>query len=266
MRIGIVPHVRIEGALELTKKITHHLTGEDILFSPEAAEELGEEGTPIEKMDVDSIVTIGGDGTVLYTLQRSPKTPILGINMGNRGFLADVRPGEVMEAIDKLREGELELMEREKLDVEISGEKMGEALNEGVIRSREPSRTLCFRVLIDGEEAEMVEGDGVIVSTPTGSSAYSLAAGGPIMDPRVEANLAVPVCAHRPKSMPLVYPPSSQLEVHLLEPEKEADVTIDGQITRRAEQDDIIRFKRAENCARFYVWRRSFYEKMREKL
>ncbi|KXA95856.1 hypothetical protein AKJ65_00370 [candidate division MSBL1 archaeon SCGC-AAA259E19] len=266
MQIGIVPRFDSQEALDLTEKIVNQFPAEEFVLDSTSGEKLGENGFPIENMDVDSLITIGGDGTVLYTLQKSEGTPILGINMGGRGFLADVKPSEATQAVKKLSKNELKLIERKRLNVKISGEHLADALNEGVVRSEEPSRVLSFRILIDGEEIERTKGDGLIVATPTGSTAYAMAAGGPIVDPAVEAFVAVPLSTHRPKTMPLVYPMSSTFEVELLESDRKADVTVDGQVTGKADQGKIIQFKKSKNSAKFFEWKGKFYKKIREKL
>lgn len=265
MKIGIVPRADLKEALNFTKKIMDTLSTEEFVLPPNVAKKFGEKGTSIEKMDVESLVTVGGDGTVLYTLQKSQK-PILGINMGGRGFLADVNPDEALKAIKRLSKKELELIERKRLAVEISGERLANALNEGVIRSKKPSRVLSFKIFVDDEEVEKTRGDGLIVATPTGSTAYARAAGGPIIDQNLGAYVVVPLSIHRSKTMPLVYPMSSELKVELLEPGRKADITVDGQITEVAEQNDIISFKEAKNGAKFFRWKGGFYEKIREKL
>ncbi len=266
MRIGIVPHAGLKNAIEVTKDVIDHLSEENIVVPKKIGKKIGREGTRIEKMNVETIITIGGDGTVLYTLQKLPNTPILGINMGKRGFLADVKPEEAYEALDMLIEDKIDIFERERLKVKVSGEKFGKALNEGAIRTETPTQLISFRVRVDGEVAEENEGDGLIVSTPTGSTAYSLAAGGPIIDPRVKASLVVPLSTHRPRSMPLVYPNPSKLEIDILKTKGKVDLTLDGQVTKKIEEEDKVSFTRAENGAKFYKWKRKFYEKMREKL
>lgn len=265
MKIGIVSRFDLPEALDLAGKVRDHLSVEPVL-DPASARELGEEGVPIEDMEVDALVTIGGDGTVLYALRELPGAPVLGVNMGGRGFLADVNPDEAIEAVGELEGGELEVFERERLKVEVSGDHLAEALNEGVIRSSEPSRTLSFRLLIDGEEVEETEGDGIIVATPTGSTAYAMAAGGPIVDPGVMAHVAVPLSTHRPRAMPLVFPRSSDFEVELLEPGRMADVTVDGQVTEETRGGDVVGFTESDNPARFFAWKGKFYDKIREKL
>lgn len=266
MRIGIVTRSDSGDFLELVEKIVDNFSEEEIILTPNIAKKLNRKGREIEKMEVDTMVTIGGDGTVLHTIQKAPHAPILGINMGGRGFLADVNPSEAEEAIDKLRREELEILERKKLSVEVSEEHLADALNEGVIRSKEPSRILPFRLCVDGEEAERNMGDGLIVATPTGSTAYSMAAGGPIVDPQLDSFIITALSTHRPRIMPLVCPMSSKIEVELLGEGRKADVTVDGQVTKVAEKGDIIRFKKAKSKAKFYNWKNKFYEKVKEKL
>ncbi len=266
MKIGIAPRPDLQDSIELADKIASHFSSEQIFISPETAEKLGKKGTPVNEMDVEALVTIGGDGTVLRNLQKSPDTPILGINMGGRGFLADVNPQESIEAIEELIKGNLKLFERERIAVKISGELLGEGLNEGVVKSRDPGRILSFKVELDEEEVEKTGGDGLIVSSQTGSTAYGMSAGGPIIDPNVEAFVAVPLCTLRPRTLPLVFPTSSSLKVEILDCGKKADVTVDGQLTGDAGEGDTITFEKSDNSAKFYKWRGKFYEKLREKL
>ncbi len=268
MRIGIVSRPNLEGTVELTENIVSHLNekGIETSLNSELANPLDKKSTPVREMEVDSLITLGGDGTVLRNTLKLPKTPILGINMGGRGFLADVPPEETLEALDKLVENELEIVKRERLKVTISGEKIADALNEGVVRLQDPSSVLKFKVIMDGEEVEKANGDGIIVATPTGSTAYSLSAGGPVMDPRINAFLAVPLATYKPKALPLVFSMDSQIKLELLEPEKPAYVAIDGQITEEIQKDDEIVFEKSENSAKFYKWKNKFYEKIREKL
>lgn len=266
MKIGIAPRPDIEDSIELAERITNHFSNEKFFLPPEVAEKLGKEGRPVEQMDVETIITIGGDGTVLRNLQKSPDTPILGINMGGRGFLADVNPQESIEAIEELVKDNLELFERERVAVKISGKLVGEGLNEGVVKSKDPGRILSFRVILEGEEVEKTGGDGLIVSTPTGSTAYGMSAGGPVIDPNVNALVAVPLCTLRPRTLPLIFPMSSSLEVEILECSREAYVTVDGQVTEEAKEGDSITFEKSENSAKFYKWKGKFYQKLKEKL
>jgi len=266
MRVGIASRPNLEGSAALVEDILQVLSGEEIFLAPEIAKRMDKEGREVGEMDLDSLITLGGDGTVLYNVQKKPEIPILGINMGRRGFLADVNPDEAVEAIDMMVKGELEVIERKRLSVSVSGEHFGDALNEGAIRARDPGATISFKVFVDGEEVETDEGDGLIVSTPTGSTAYALAAGGPILHPEVEAFLAIPLSTLHSKVLPLVYPVSKKLEVELQSVDERAYVTVDGQVTMEVGKDEIISFEKARISAKFYTWKGNFYEKIGEKL
>jgi NAD+ kinase len=266
VKIGVVSRFDLPEAIKLTKKVLGWLPGAEVVLAPGVARELDEKGVSVADMKVDALVTIGGDGTVLYVQQRAPDTPVLGINMGGTGFLTDVDPKDAQKALKALIGGELQLKERAKLAVEVSGERLPDALNEAVVRVASPSRMLTFEVLVDGEVTEGARGDGVIVATPTGSTAYNMAAGGPVLDPRLEAFIMTPLYTHQPRATSLVLPMSSTIEVKLLRPERKAQVTIDGQFTREASSKDRILFHRSENPAKFFEWGSKFYQKVKEKL
>lgn len=266
MKLGIVSRPNLREALDFTKEILDRLSDEEVVLDSSVAEELGMKGVPVDRMDVDSLITIGGDGTVLYAQLRAPEIPVLGINMGGRGFLAEVEPEDAFDALDRLVEGELEIIELIKLAIEVSSDRFLDALNEGVVRVAELGRTFSFKVLVDGVEVEETKGDGLIVATTTGTTAYALAAGGPVVDPRLEAFVVVPLSAHRPRLMPLVLPTSSEIEVEVLGPKRGGIVIVDGQVTSKVKQGDKVLFRRSENKAKFYKWAENFYEKAREKL
>jgi NAD+ kinase len=266
LRILIVARPDLPGAVELAREILEALPGEEIVLERQTAAKLGRRGIAIESAKVDAIVAIGGDGTVLATHQRAPQIPILGVNMGGTGFLADVPPDKALEAVRKLSAGQLPIHERTKLAAAVGGERLPDALNEVVVRAASPGRTLMFDVFVDGELAMSAKGDGVIISTPTGSTAYALAAGGPIVDPRLEAMVVVPICTSRPRASPLVVPMSSRIRVELPERGKDALAIVDGQFTSKIEAGGRLELKRSESPARFFAWADEFYRKVREKL
>lgn len=266
MKIGIVSRFDVQEALELARKIIDELSSEELVLDLKSAEELGEEGTPIEEMNVEALITIGGDGTVLHTQQKAPEPPILGINMGGTGFLANVPPEDALKAADSLKKGDLEITELTKLSVRVSEERLPDALNEGVVRPTDPSKALTFQVSIDGEKVEEIRGDALIVATPTGSTAYASAAGGPIIDPRLEAFVLVPVSAGLSRTMPLVLPTSCEVRVSLLKSGRSASIIVDGKLVREANPGEDIIFNRSENPAKFFKWGGKFYEKARERL
>lgn len=266
MRVGIVARPDLPGAVKLTRRLLKILSKEDVVLERELAVKLRRRGAQVRAMQTNAIITIGGDGTVLFAHQQAPDVPVLGINMGGTGFLADVAPGDAPKAVRKLAAGQLPMVERERLVVKAAGKRLPDALNEAAISSAILGKSLAFKVLVDGEAAMCTQGDGVIIATPTGSTAYALAAGGPVVDPRVDAFAIVPVCAARPRVSPLVVPMASKIVVKLTRPNRRASVLIDGQRVAEVGSDDELLLHRSEKPAKFFKWRGEFYQKVREKL
>jgi NAD+ kinase len=264
LRIGIVARQDLPEAIKFTRKVLKFLLKADVVLERGLAAKLGRRGVPIQDMRVDAIVTIGGDGTVLLAQQKAPDVPVLGINMGGKGFLADVDQAEARQALGKLLRGGLPVRERAKLAVKIGGKRLPDALNEVVVRATSISHILAYRVLVDGEVLEVTRGDGVIVATPTGSTAYSLAAGGPIVDLRLDALVVTPICALRPYAVPIVVPGDSKIEIEITR--RDATLIIDSQFTAKAGPRDKLIFYRSEKSAKFFGWGDEFYRRIREKL
>ena len=265
LRIGIVANPEIPGALKLARKVLKLLAKEELLLEQGLARKLGKRGVAARALRRgDAIVTIGGDGTVLFAQRQAPDVPILGINLGGRGFLADIKPSRAKRALKMLVRGELPIIERERLAGETS-RRLPDALNDAVVCSAKAGKTLTLRVKIDGKTAMDVRGDGVIIATPTGSTAYAFAAGGPIIDPRLRAFAVVPICPTNPKARPLVVPMSSRIEVKSTRPDRSASVVIDGQPAAKLEPGAKAAFYRSSKPARFFGGG-EFYHKLKEKL
>lgn len=266
MRIGIVARLEIPEALKIARKVLKLLAKEEILLERGLAKKLRKRGVEARMLRrADAIVTIGGDGTVLFAQQQAPETPILGINLGERGFLADVKPNEAERALRMLATGELPIVERERLVGKAAGRRLPDALNDAVVCSAQAGRTLTLKVSVDGKVALDVRGDGVIVATPTGSTAYALAAGGPVIDPRLKVFVVAPICPSHPKTNPFVVPIDSRIEIELTRPERKAFVIVDGQVAAKLEPREKTTLYRSKKPARFFKWG-EFYRKVREKL
>jgi NAD+ kinase len=263
LRIGVVARSDLPEAIALARRIMGALSSAEIILEEGLAEKLGMKGSPVHDMDVDAIVTIGGDGTVLSTLRQAPAAPVLGINMGGIGFLADVDPSDAEKAVREMVSGKLKISERRRLAIEVSGERFPDALNEAVVCAANTGKTITFKIVIDGMLAAEARGDGVIVSTPTGATAYSLAAGGPVIDPRLRVFSIVPVCTCRPWAPPMVVPDSCRVEVVLTRPDRRALLVIDGWTSREVSQEDRLTFYSSKEPARFFVWAEDFYSKLR---
>ena len=183
------------------------------------------------------IVTVGGDGTMLYAgrLAAPHGVPLLGINRGRLGFLTDVSPGKMLSSIDEVLGGQFSRDTRSLLQAEIvrDGEvvALGIALNDVVLQKWETGHMLDFETRVDGCFVNLHGGDGLIVATATGSTAYALSCGGPIIQPRLEAVVLVPICPHTLSDRPLVLPADCHVEAFTTERlDTKAQVTCDGHL------------------------------------
>ena len=234
--LGRHEDVRVAGPM---RALTEHLNeaGVKVLASDKISFDLPVTQMPESELcrHADLVVAIGGDGTMLYAsrLARDSGTPILGINRGRLGFLADVTPDEMIASVDQVLRGEYTRDTRLLLEARLikgSGKKsVAFALNDVVLKRRETGRMVDFSTQVDGTFVNTHSGDGLIVATPTGSTAYSLSCGGPIISPQLDAVVVVPVCPHTLTDRPLVIPAARTIEVLLLErDETTASITIDG--------------------------------------
>lgn len=195
----------------------------------------------------DLMIAIGGDGTMLYAgnLSRTSDVPLLGINRGRLGFLADVSPDEMLASVDHILNGEYSYETRLLLDAKLTkgdGRTVtATALNDVVLQRRETGRMVDIVASIDGKYVNTHSGDGLIVATPTGSTAYALSCGGPIIEPKLDAVVIVPICPHTLTDRPVVVPASQSIEIRVLEREDtKAEVTIDGHAVGAIAADDVL--------------------------
>jgi len=239
--IGLLYHPKIHESLRLAKELDRVLTSRGLSTWVGSA---WEDEEARERMPgLDLVVTFGGDGTILRAARMAVLhgTPILSVNMGRFGFLAEAQPDEVTEIMDTVLSGGYWLEDRIMLRAELrrGTEDQGsyEALNDVVVGHGTISRVVRIAAYVDGEHMANYVGDGLIVATPTGSTAYSLAAGGPILHPRLEDILLTPIAPHRALERSLVLPPESVIEIRL-STEYQAVLTIDGQIETPLEDGD----------------------------
>jgi len=219
----------------------------EVILDEEIAYKLKRQGMRIEDMDVDFLICVGGDGTILRALHslKSP-IPVLGINMGAIGFLAAVQPKDSIPVLTELLDG-FEVERRERLSVELKGkkERIPYAMNEAVVITSKPGKMLHFAIFLDDEELEQLRADGVIFATPTGSTAYAMSAGGPIVDPKVNATLIVPIAPFKLSARPTVVDIKRKIGLDLFGV-KDAELVIDGQFYMEMEKEDGISITRGE--------------------
>ncbi|MDD4137067.1 MAG: NAD(+)/NADH kinase [Methanoregula sp.] len=246
------------------KMVLEH-DGSTAVFDRDTATALGTEGVSLAGADADLVIIVGGDGTILRTIQemRDP-IPVLGINWGEVGFLADLEPSEAIGFVRSLKAG-FPVEERMRITLESDDTPLGVALNEALIVTTRPAKMLRFSVVVDGNIAEQFRADGLLISTPTGSTAYAMSAGGPIVDPRIQGFLLVPLAPYMLSSRPHLISENRHLEIRL-ESTKPAKLVIDGQQTIDLGTSRTIVVKRSPVPARFVDVKRNFFEKVDKKL
>ncbi|QOR61092.1 NAD(+)/NADH kinase [Sulfurovum sp. ST-21] len=248
--------------------------GITVLLSERSAETIGLEGVPFAEMCTrsDFLVSLGGDGTLLSLVRRSYgfHKPVVGINAGNLGFLADITIDDVDAFLGRLLAGEYRIDDRMMIEgyvQKVSGKKKKFiAFNDVVITSPEPSKMVKVNASIDGERFNSYTGDGLIISTPTGSTAYNLSAGGPILYPLTQAFIITPVLAHSlANQRPLVVPADFSIE---LDAEKyRAIASIDGQEVYELEEGDVLYIAGAKKGATLiHRKEHNYFSVLREKL
>ncbi len=213
----------------------------------------------------DLVIIIGGDGTILLAIQQMPvQVPILGINCGEVGFLADIEPEEITGFFEAMQ-GDLSTEQRMRISIYIDGVCVGTALNEALIITDRPAKMLRLLVTIDDVLAESFRADGLIISTPTGSTAYAMSAGGPILDPRVEGFLMIPLAPFMLSNRPHLIHSDRRLSIRLINP-KPVKLVLDGQVSIPIDHEAVIDVKKALEPAIFVNTGKNFFIKCNEKL
>jgi NAD+ kinase len=219
------------------------------------------------------VLVLGGDGTMLDAarLVSERAVPILGVNMGGLGFLTEVSLEQLYPALEKVLAHEFSLDERLMLRASIHrhGEDVARAtvLNDVVVSKGTLARMIALQVTVDGQFVTSLRGDGVIVSTPTGSTAYSLSSGGPIMHPSVQALIITPICPHTLTHRPLLIPGNASVEVTLISRDEGAMTTFDGQVVVSMTQGDTVTIRASDHRTQLIRFPdRTYYEVLRKKL
>ena len=251
-------------------------TGTRVIASPEIAAEIPAE--PVDEAaladSADLMIAIGGDGTMLYaaTLAKTKDVPLLGINRGRLGFLADVTPTEMLPSLELVLGGDYVEESRMLITATIAfadGSQRSEtALNDVVLQRVAGGRMLDFETRIAGRYVNAHSGDGLIVATPTGSTAYSLSCGGPIIDPMLDAVVVVPICPHTLSDRPIVIPAGLDIDVVLLERgHGNAEVIVDGRTLGALAAEERLTVSRSDSrVTLLHPPGHDFYEILRSKL
>ena len=276
MRVAIVAHPLKPDAPVAVERVRESMAkrGVEVVLEEETAKLVDEEGSQDFSNDSDLVISLGGDGTLLETLHRIGPTdlPIAGVNIGTLGFLTACTDEEIDLLSDHLASGELNIVERSMLQVEMIDEggqaRQFLALNEVVLMRGETGRLVSLETRVDGELLNHYRADGLIVATPTGSTAYSMAAGGPLLGPHAGVFVITPICPHSMSNRSLVVGEDSIIELSPCGESREPILfSVDGRDILRIAKDSVVRVSCHPQSLRLVrLPGHSFYETLRKKL
>ena len=283
-RIGIIAKKNKPEAVAIARNLMEWLRSKKIevyieeeigqLFTPTASEPypktVKRESIPI---DTEMIIVLGGDGTLLSVARQvwNKSIPILGVNLGGLGFLTEITLDELYRVLEKVLQGDFEINEREVLNAAVirRGDRIAEftVLNDAVINKGALARIIDLETTINGEYLSTFRSDGLIISTPTGSTAYNLSAGGPIVYPSLHTIIITPICPHTLTIRPIIIPDDVKIRASLKSRSEEVLLTLDGQQGFTLEFEDVVEVGKAEG--RILLIKspyRRYFELLREKL
>lgn len=281
-KIGIVAKIQYPDTRSVLEKLIPWLSQQEkeVFMDADTASGLGKDIQPdkVYKKSkipslVDAIIVLGGDGTLLSVarLVEGRNIPIIGVNLGGLGFLTEVTLDEIYTTLDKLFKGEFVPDPRLLLRSHVyrQGERVAQSycLNDTVVSKGTQARMIKLEIAINGQFVTSLRGDGLIVATPTGSTAYSLSAGGPIINPAVEALILTPICPHTLTNRPIVIPATAKIEVILKSKDEGTMVTFDGQVGFALRHEDVVEIEASEH--KIILARapdKNYYEILRTKL
>jgi NAD+ kinase len=276
--IGISAKITSDDALQFAAKVAADLRARDfgVCFDYATADKLNDRGKCVAKSDLgkhsDLLITFGGDGTLLSVARNAPKdVPILGVNMGTLGFLTEVRVEDFPQMMECVLAGDYESEQRVALDVTVRGagrdHRVYRVLNDATINKSALARIIEMRVTVGGEFVSSFRADGLIIATPTGSTAYNLSAGGPIIYPTMGAVVLTPICPHMLSNRPVVLPDALDIEVEIATPNQEIFLTLDGQEGLPIAQNDTVCISKSPNPVTLIrTPRKSYFDVLRAKL
>jgi len=273
MMIALFPNELKQHSLEIATEVCQYLKekGIEVVAEKGLASMIGAQILTDEIMDrIDFRISLGGDGTILRLVHRHPQlnAPLLGINLGSLGFLADIPQDDILSSLDDLINGRYHIQERMMMDGYTSQGNTCFAVNEVVVHRAQNPCLVDLAIYVDGRYVNTFSADGIILSTPSGSTAYSLAAGGPILTPELDVFVITPICPHTISNRPIILMPKEEIQVHYLSPYLPVEVAYDGISSFTLGNQEIFTAKASQR--RFSLVhldsRRDYFFTLREKL
>jgi NAD+ kinase len=269
-RVGVLAKTESKDALGMAKRVNRTLSDRGLIPVLERqlaiSARLGN-GRTLKTMNVDLMVTLGGDGTVLKAVREMPesKTPILAVNLGRRGYLTEIEPEEFEKSLDRWLKGDFQIEEQWRVSVFQNGRLLGECLNEALLLPRTPDKMLNVAVTQSGKPIIKARADGFMVATPTGSTAHSFSAGGPVLETSLNV-LVITLIAPLQPVRSLVVPADKKLSVSLEKPGPTAMLVNDGNPVKQIGLGQRLEMKRSANGARFIRFGDTFLQRSLRRL
>jgi len=271
MKLALILHPDRDSAAELAAELAAGAARRGIQVTAEPADAARVPGTSIrnpgEPLDADVVIAVGGDGTVLQAVRvaLAADLPVLGVNAGHLGFLTRVEPGLLQEALDALAAGGWPESHRMTLTARVAGKPPVVGLNDVVVEKAVSQHVVKISVTVGAERLVSYRADAVLVATPTGSTAYTFSAGGPLVDPALEALVITAVAPHNLFARPMVLRPDQHLRL-TVDDDRPARVNVDGRTLSMLAPGEQVEITRGERAARFVeLWPRNFAVAVREK-
>lgn len=276
-KVGIICKPGRTAPIELLKLLIPWLKERqfEVALEPGVAGVLGLKGIERDEIPgaVGMLIVLGGDGTMLSVarLIDGRDVPILGVNLGGLGFITEVSKNEIFSALSQVLEGNSPVEERMMLEIRLLREcgEVGKftALNDGVINKGAMARIIEMETFVNASYVTTYRADGLIISTPTGSTAYNLAAGGPILYPTLSSIVVTPICPHMLTNRPVVIPDNSDIRIALKTETESVYLTVDGQVGIPLHKGDVIEVRKSDNTTKIFTPRgHDYFNLLRTKL
>ncbi len=266
MKFGVLSNPNIEKATGIAKEVLDFLKDKaDIVVEESLAKKLDVPGESLSEMNPDILITIGGDGTVLWALQRT-YVKLFCINAGVLGFLTEVSPDEAIDSLKQILDGNYIIDKRARLKTTLNGKRLFDSINEAVIHTSHVAKMRHFEINVDDDLLSDIRADGMIVATPTGSTCYAMSVGSPLVDPRVNAFVIAPIAPFKLSARPYVVPIDSTITIKLLESDRPCILVLDGQFETQVDSEEEIKFTISEKPAELVRFSTDFYKRVSEKL
>jgi len=272
MIVALFPNKQKNQSRSIAKGIQESLINRNVHVVVED-EDAAEFNTPplssIDPKTIDFLISLGGDGTILRLVHSHEEltAPILGINLGSLGFMADIPATEIYQGLQDLLEGAYSIQNRVMMEGETAQGERSFAVNDIVVHRASNPALVDLAIHVDGDYLNTFSADGIIIATPSGSTAYSLAAGGPILTPELEALVITPISPHTISNRPIVLMPSKDIQIQYLSEQEPVEVSFDGYVNFKMSRGDVLQIKRSPRSFRLVsLHRHSYFSTLRTKL